>query len=326
MKFILIYGIVEAMSVPEGVMLDCLPEEAEQFRMGRQEADAAVSTYQLPELPDDPSVIYEYLRVQERQCIPKDDYEAGSARKDDDLLIIRGNSGVLLTAEHATVQRRRQPDGTVAAKEEDSGTAALVVNALETFSDGIVAIGRQTGDANHDEHHPTKDHITKIIIQAEDMSHLSLHGMKRAHTSRPRDPRGFSAQLGLGNKPSEATLALKDLLVETGKQYDLRIGVNAPHIRFGSKTGKILLNEDGSIKTITFAAAGPNTTRAHSQAVAESLGRNDSFAAIQIELSDVLRSHPEALISFPSQRDRELGAYLGYLFIRGAVESAARLK
>src|SRR3989344_1011348 len=314
------------MSAPEGVILDCLLEEAQQLQSERQETDAFFSAYEVPDLSDDPAVIYEYLRATERWLVPNDDYEVGSAQKANDLYIIRGNKGVLLTAEHATVQQRRQPDRTIAAKEEDSGTGALViVNALETFSNGVVAIGRQTGDANHDETHPFKELIGKIIIQSEDMAHLSLHGMKRAHAAKPRDPRGFAVQLGIGSDPSEATLALKDYLVEIGEQYDLKIGVNSPHIRFGSKTGKLLLHEDGSVKTVAFSAANPNTTRAYAQAVAERLGRGDSFAAIQIELSDVLRSHPEALVSFPSQRDRELGACLGYLFVRCAIESIDKL-
>ncbi len=159
-----------------------------------------------------------------------------------------------------------------------------------------------------------------------DKAHLAIHGLEHGYGRCPKDQRGRSVQLGIGDNPSDASRTLAhDYLTGIGKDLDLIVGVNDPHLRF--KNGRPVLSDDGQrILTGNYKGSG-NTTRTYAQAKAEELGQGDTFAPVQIELSRVLRipdpnpeKHP-----FPTQRDRELGAYLGFLFVRLATESARRL-
>jgi hypothetical protein len=129
----------------------------------------------------------------------------------------------------------------------------------------------------------------------------------------------------LGDKPSEATKALADFLIETGNDLDLRVGVNANHFNFYENTHRLVLNKDGTVRQVSYAARGPYTTRAHSQAVASALGKNDEYVSMQIEINEALLVSLDDETVHPTQLDRELGAYLGYLFTRRAVESILKL-
>ncbi|MBI2285399.1 hypothetical protein HYU82_01065 [Candidatus Saccharibacteria bacterium] len=314
----------------EGVELTCSPEEAWQYHVSRQVKDADFSTYRLPEFTEDPSEVYEFLRRAEQQLILNEDYQLGSAIVNNQLAVLRGESGVLLTAEHATFHRRKRPDGTVYDKQPDTGTAALsMAVADKTNSDAIVAVGRQTGDPNYDPEHPFKKEVESIVARPVSQAHLALHGLMRARASNIDDKRGFAVLIGIGDNPSDATRTLAyDYLTAIGKDYDLAVGINQQHLRFDNNAKAPRLSPDGRIMTAIYMGTR-NTTRAFSERISVSDHREKGFAALQVELSDVLRVHPDrpvgSPIEFPSQRDREIGAYLGYMFILRAVGSVALL-
>ena len=316
----------------ESVLLNCTVKEAQQNRLARRKNDARIDAYNLDfqKLLDKPSAVYDFLINTELKLFPNWDYLVGSAADNDELLVLRGISGALLTAEHASYHRRirkKQWPYIRNDKEYEQGTGALsCLVGQETKSDAIVAIGRQTGDANSDISHPFKRVIEKVITRPFSQSKgiLTLHGMIEGHTLDPKSTRGRSIQLGIGNHPSDATRTLThDYLKTNGEDLDLIVGINDPHLRF--KKGRPVLSPDGkSIQTRTFKGAG-NTVRNFAETKAKEYGKYDSFAAVQVELSSVLRIPSPEIDVFPTQRERELGAYLGYLFVRSAVESVELL-
>jgi hypothetical protein len=287
----------------------------------RELYDASVTGY-AGHIVDDREVvseIYNRLLAAEERLVPGFDYHLGSARVDDEVLALHGLSRALLTAEHATIQMRKGKP-----KEADAGTGALAeIAAQDTNSTAIIAAGRQTSDANYTKDHPFKDAMAKVIEMPDNRAHIALHMLDRGRASDPAEHRGYSIMLGIGNKPSEATLALKDELKRLGSDMDLKVGVNAPYINF-DKNHRLRRNDDGSIRTFTFAAAGPNTTRTFSQDLAEHIGK-DAFAALQIEINEVLLARQNDEVGFGSDEDRHLGAYLGYLFVKEAVKSVKKL-
>jgi hypothetical protein len=314
------------MNALSGVSLNnYTPTQAWELREIRAVNDADFQrNYQIPELLLDPAEVYEQLAHIERQLASNNDYQIGSAAKDDDILIIAGKSGILLTAEHATLHYPLQKDGTRRTKTPEGGTGALSIMVAEnTQSHALVANGRQTGNANSDETHPFKDKMTEVISLPISRAHISIHGMMRAHASRIGAKHGFSVMIGVGDEPSEATIEFQKSLLTIGKDLGLRVSVNKPHLSFDTKAKLPRMLGDGTVKTEVFKA--PNkTTRGWAQKVAKDLGKNGVFATVQLELSDVLRVHPinEEDFSFPSKRDREIGAYLGYQFVLAAVNGA----
>jgi hypothetical protein len=312
-----------------GVELKCSAEEAWQYHLAREARDSDFSSYAIqPDFLDDPVVTHELLQEAERRIIATD-YEIGSATCDDELLVIKGLGDVLLTAEHATRHVRTTQDGSKYTKVSDLGTGGLCkVVAVHTQADSIIAIGRQTGDANSDEKHPLKNEMDKVISLPLNRAHISIHGMMRAKATAVEDARGYSVMLGLGDEPSPATKALVDYLLEAAKDYDLRVGVNQAFLKFDTKKRRPLVRSNNTIETNIFKApyvTGQYTTRGHAQKTAKRLAKDDSYAALQIELSDVLRPRKERSKKFPTQRDQQIGAYLGYLFVRLATESVRRL-
>ncbi|HVS78955.1 MAG TPA: hypothetical protein VHD84_01540 [Candidatus Saccharimonadales bacterium] len=310
----------------KGVFLDCNPEEAWQYRLDRRANDIAVSQYDLPQLPDDPSEFYERLVEIEQKLIPNDDYQLGSAAGPNELLTISGTGRSLLTAEHATDHWRIGKGAAVRRKSADYGTGGLALMfALEADASTIIPVGRQTGDANFNPEHPVKEAMSEIIRQPFITAHLSIHGLARALADHPRAERGYSVIFGIGHSPSDATNTLvNDYLLEAAKDCDLIAGINVGHMVFDMQNHRPALNDDGTVKTTSFKAAGTNTTRSFAQKMAREAGKEDSFAAVQIELSDALRYQP-APDWFPSKQDRDLGAYLGYVFMAKAVESVDKL-
>ena len=315
------------MSECETVELTCSPEEVWRHYETRQKLDADFSGYKLPaRLPDDPSMIFERIKATEEWLIPRGDYSNGSATVANHILPIAGSSGVLLTAEHATDHIRSRADGTIFKKDADAGTGALAAMVgAETQSDALIAIGRQTSDANRDNEHLLKKMMHEVISRDVIEADISIHGMGRAIHIEPKARRGIPIMLGVGYEPSDATSTfVYDHLVKIGSDYDLDVRVNQPFIAFDFKAKRPLLNEDGTVKTKIFAAPA-HTTRGYAQSVAKELGKNDSFVAVQIELSSVLRHLRDEKVVWPTHRDRVMGAYLGYLFVKAAVESVSIL-
>lgn len=311
--------------VNEGVRLDCSIDDVVRYREVRQQNDADFQNkYELPAFSLDPVEVYEFLVEAEKEIIPSGDYDRGSAQQPDDILEIKGTGGVLLTAEHATAHYRIKGDGIFNSKLAEAGTAALGKTiAHHTNNHALIPKGLQTSDANLDTKHQIRGKMSEVISLPISTAHLSVHGMVRAHAAAIRDTRGFSIMLGIGHKPSDATCSLKDAMVETGKDLGLKIGVNKPHIKFDLINKTPVLADSQTLATAVYSAP-KIATRAWAESEAERLGKADLFAAIQVEISDVLRVHPweENTVKFPTRRDREIGAYLGYHFMLEAARSA----
>lgn len=267
-------------------------------------------TYQLPPIDEaDREQVFDRVLAAESRVCPsrrRDDYETGAARTPNELEITTGARPVLLTAEHATHRSTGMADyGTY-------GLSSVVRH--DTDSSLIAAIGRQTGDANKDETHPLKDAMKPLLAAG----HLSVHGMFSGRVAALDDPRTFNVLFGIGDKPSEATKDFIDKALETAKQLGLRAGVNHPVIQYEKDrvTPKYV---DGALKTITFAAKKPGTTRSFSQREAT----NDDFVAAQIEFSPSVCLLPLDYAYRFRVKQESVGVYLGYTLLQKCVELIA---
>lgn len=310
------------------VIFNCSREDARDCRLLRRINDGNFSLYPgiVTVNPDIASQTLNILWDTEETLVPSRDYVRGSAAHDNHILPVSGGDRVLITAEHATQQIRTRADGTKFEKEEDEGTGALAyVVATQTKSSALIAIGRQTGDPNNDAEHTFKEEIEKVTALSVNEAFFSVHGIGRAIAADAQSPVGYSVFLGYGDTPSDASRTLAhDYLEPASNEMGLIIGTNQRFISFNAETNYPLRKKaDKSLVTSVFKASG-NTTRAYAEAVARNHGKED-YVALQIELSAVLRCLQDESI-WSTQEDRELGAWLGYQFLKIAVESVEKLR
>jgi hypothetical protein len=307
-----------------GLPLICSPDAAWQMEEYRLANDPYLAHRSVDEVAA--REIHDRLSGLEREIVSTT-HNNGSAEVDDEILRIKGSSGVLLTAEHATKQKRRidENEETI-TKGADAGTGALCNSvAIDTNSDALIALGRQTGDPNWDMRHPFKEAIGEIVAIPCTKSHLAIHGLARAHASNFYDDRGFKVLLGVGENPSEATRTLVyDYLVPLAHDLDLRVGVNQPFLLFDQEAKAPRFNKDGTVAREIYMAPD-YTTVGYSRQKAIDYGKSDEFSAVEVELSSVIRPRRIFVEQFPTQRDAEVGAYLGYNFVLKAAESVALL-
>lgn len=261
-------------------------------------------------------------------------YTAGSAEAPDEMLISQGRSSVLVTAEHATHHMRVRANGERTQKQADYGTGALGMVTAHTTGAWLVApLGRQTHDANHDLEHPLKEEMRDIMAGPQPVyAHLSIHGMGFNRVQAASDELPFGVILGIGDadKASEATRHLAARIVQIGGELGLRIGVNAPMVRFQAGGYIVRQTTSGSPpvvvpETIAFAATHPGTSRAYTQQTAEELGIKD-FGAVQMELSGLLRYMPWDYNNNPGIAQQLWGTYLGQVFVARCVEAAQEIR
>jgi len=283
------------------------------------------ATYTIPQMPDaEADDIYERAMEAERALaspgLTIEGYDGGTARTVDELLVVQG-IGTLLTAEHATAHWRFNKDAPARHwVGSDYGTAALSQLVHEdTGAAHIVPTGRQTMDANHDVQHPLKQAMSNVLASDAIRAHFGLHGINLGRVRSLADERGFNIILGVGSDPSDETKDLADKLLVVAKKYDLRIGINQPVMQFLDADGTPKTNEDGTNKTITFAAKTAGTTRTHAQKAAQELGK--PLATIQLEISQALRLLPGEHKQYPGRDSQRMGVYLGYLFVKESAEA-----
>lgn len=261
-------------------------------------------------------------------------YTDGSAESADEMLISQGSSSVLVTAEHATHHMRVRSDGERAQRQADYGTGALGMATARTTGAWLVApLGRQTHDANYDLEHPLKGEMRNIMVGPQPVrAHLSIHGMGFNRVQAASDELPFGAILGIGDadKASEATRHLAARIVQIGDELGLRIGVNAPMVRFQAGGYIVRQTTSGSPpvvvpEMIAFAATHPGTSRAYTQQAAEELGIKD-FGAIQMELSGLLRLMPWDYNKNPGIAAQIWGTFLGRVFVARCVEAAEEIR
>jgi len=297
---------------------------ADQERMLAREVD--FSSYALPSIDTiERDEVYERI-LEAESCLASSGhtlkgYDSGTASYDDEIFAVRGLNAALITTEHATTHYRQQKNSAQGRRRKgpDLGTAGLgYVVHKDTDASFVSPLGRQTGDANHDIEHPLKEVIRPMVAATGVFGHLSLHGMNFGRVASLDDERAFNVVIGIGDNPTEETKDFADKALQAAATYDLRAAVNQSVIRFKPGTRTPRLREDNSIETISFAARGSGTTRAFTQAVAES--QSKPFITAQIELSSSMRLlHPE-LSNYPGEDTQRIGVHLGYLFVHKCVE------
>jgi hypothetical protein len=292
-------------------------------------ASGVVPAYALPELPNgEAHEVYERIVAAERAyaspSLSKDGYLTGSALVEDEIFTKSG-AGAILTAEHATVQQRLQPDGTRSAKEPDWGVAGLGYVLAEDLNIGLViARGRQTGDANNDPEHPLKDRLERMIATGSYATTAALHGMRRAYFDTVLDERGFDIFVGIGEE-DEHRIRAAEIIGKHATALGLRVGINQAFTAMGPQTDyRPKYKADGSsFARDRFAAKKPETTRSYAQ---QALERNGQMGrSLQIELSSLLRVGP---VDGPRMTDkgREVaGVYAGYEVLARSLSEIALL-
>ena len=315
----------------EEIALDCTLEKVEEHYQERLLNDLVLSSYIPPQYHRGSEASYRRLLQLDDQISNGGDYELGSARRENDIQLLPGSNNVMLTAEHATDHIRMKADGTavIYKKARDFATGAIALAAAyDSDSSALIALGRQTGDANRDIDHPLKQEMTRLITDQGMRGPIAVHGMGRGLAANIRDKRGYSIQVGIGAHPSEVTRTwVHDEVVPLGKDMGLVVGVNDRHIRFPKK--KPMLSDDGKrLVTRIYGGSGEisgvgETTRDHAQKIAKELNVDDGFIAAQFEINSVLRWHPDT--PFLAQADKVLGAHIGYLFVKLAAQKAAWL-
>lgn len=309
-----------------------------EVRAAQYAAELDPTRYPLVAATDEDTMRAAYvgLGLLERNFSPnlsKQGYTAGSAENDDDMLLLYGRNSVLVTAEHATEQMRLRANGERTPKEADYGTGALGMATARTTGAWLVApLGRQTHDANHDLEHPLKAEMRSVISGSQPVRvHLGIHGMGSNRVQTASDQLPFGAILGIGDtdKASEATRHLAARIVQIGRELGMRIGINTPIVRFQAGGYIVRQTTRGSppiavLETITFAATHPGTSRAFTQRAAQELGIRD-FAAVQMELSGLLRLMPWDYGKNPGITAQIWGTYLGRIFVARCVEAAKEI-
>jgi hypothetical protein len=279
----------------------------------------------------DPDQVYERLIGLERglasPSLSLEGYIDGAATRPDEILLLEGgDSRMLLSAEHATYHMRGG-----APKEPDSGTAALVAAAHEDYGvHGTVMLGRQSSDANMSEYHPLKDYVRGLVADSRVDRYTSVHGIVGGKYT-PRADRGiegpFDAMIGIGNNPSEQTQIFASRVREVLADMGFTVGINQPFIKTsgGLFTPEITHKEEGEEYAYgNFKAAGKTTTRTEAEDTAGVHGVD--LAAIQLELSDMLRIQPierEKRLNrdgTPDLRKIIDGVYAGYWVMSQVVE------
>jgi len=318
--YIAIYG--ESAVAEYDEVLDYLRDLEQE----RQEKAIQLPGYSLPQLPD--TDVYERLLDAERNLAsPRllvEDYTAGVATYDDELLVIEGLAQVLFTTEHATGHMRLDAhSGLLISKEADYGTAAIgKILQQDTGQSLITPVGRQTSDANSASEHPIKDVMKTFIARDTAKMHISLHGAKRGRVANLTDDRGFDVFIGVGDNPTEETKDAADKLAKIAKNYGLIGGINQFFVT--KEEGQPQYNEDGTLRRISFSAANPGTTRSFAQTEAERLGK--PLITIQVELSDALRILPVDYDFHPGIDSQRRGTNLAYFFLQESISALNQKK
>lgn len=278
-----------------------------------------IETYQLPELPEsDADNIYERIKDAERLLaspnLSRKDYRAGTAVYKDEIAYFHGYSGVLLTAEHATTHFRRETEGgRIKLKGPDRGTAGLgYVLHTDTDATFMAMRGRQTSDANHAENHPLKNAISFNIASRGIKTFLSIHGMSSGKFTDFIDERAYDVLIGIGSNPSEQSVLQAEHIRDIAGSLGLRAAINEWFVSV-AEDEPLTVERDEHGRVVYKSYSAPHyTTRATAQKAAELV--SSPLAAVQIELSDLLRLMPREI-----KRDfktRKMGVYLGYLLLK----------
>ena len=290
-------------------------DEAYQSRQLYMQNLSCISVY-TAELPDrEVDDVYNRILDHERSIASNhrvEDYGDGSARYDDELVIVESDGPIVISADHATAPVRKL---TGLRGNADHGTAGIALLMREEGQGSVVLPrGRQTGNVNITPEHPAKNAI-KAQIDLGKQAFLSVHGMVPGRFEHQLDPKEVHAMIGLGLNPNEQSIeAAHELSRQMRQAYGLRAEV-ANWKSFYSNTpdsSRLKRRDDGSILKSTLAAFGEGTTTNY----VRGLEQGDFLPAMQIELSRTLRLLPEGVDLVDPRRgiqEVKMGVYLGFL-------------
>lgn len=316
---------------------------ADQQRWGNVEDVRRLRSMQpyLPQLPESEAwEVFERVQDAERQwaspTLLAGGYGGGVATSVDEVRIQRGNSAMLMSADHATDPVRKI---TGRREDADHGTAGLaVLLAQEGLVDAVIPVGRQTGNANVTPDAPLKRVLAEELrtTAAPRLGFISLHGKVPGHVTHPLETTEIHALIGLGKyEPNEQTLTAVEAIRNAAREeLGLRVEVanTTPFLVYKKdpawqpggpirdKLPVLTLNDEtGLPKTSRLAALGDGTT---TNFVAEQLQAAEGYPDIphfQVEMSRSLRLTPPDRFNRDPQA-MAMGVYLGYLLNRRIVE------
>jgi hypothetical protein len=301
-----------------------LETDFQEIRDNQRQNDVDFAAYKLPQLPDNRDEVYDRLVLSERLFSPNrtlTGYDNGTAKIEDELYV-RDGRGALLTAEHATARMRlKQGADKRVHQGGDMGTGALGLVFSEDVGSAFIApLGRQTMDANHDIEHPLNRRAHDFIIRPDIGSAVSLHRLFLGRVASLADVRGYNLIFGIGDEASDETVDAVDKLLEIAKVYDLRAGVNQAVLAYEDDGVTPARKESGEPKTLTYAAAGEDTTRTFAQRVTREIGKPP--VALQIEISQANLVIPEDYrykdLYRPAIEGEKIGPFLAYQFLKDA--------
>lgn len=264
-----------------------------------------------------------------RKQITRLDYEAGAATEPDELRVFgAGSNPVLMTAEHATTPLKRSLDAPENAgyinSGADQGTGGLAALLAERHTQSIVPLGRQTANvANAPDTHPLKAKMGEMFPGK--VGFVSLHGMLPGKLTDITDRTEIHAILGLGMAPSELSRSVAESIVAKARDYNLRavIGNDVTYEIHDPQTNGLKLNSDGQHKTGQLMAYRPEMTTNYAYRLMDVEGVQ--VPSMQIELTRALRllASDAEHTRRTDRKARAMGVYLGYLFVKNAVELMA---
>ena len=307
------------------IVLDCSSEDAKLHRLQRKITDGDFEFHGiLPDTDEGYAEVYEKIEQAEQEVVG-DNYVLGTAAEIDDVLTVRGSGRVLLTAEHATDHWTKDSSGLVIPKTGERGTGGLAyLLAGETNNSAVIANGQQRSNATWGEH-SVKAAMLEVLAKDINSAHFSIHGLARGLALRPEDYWGYSVMIGVGDGPSNATRTLVwDYLVPGAEEMGLKVGVNQPFISFDPRTDLPRMLNKWHNATKVFKGP-PLGTTAYAAQIALEAGKADSYVAAQLELSGAIRYQPNAPHVWPNRQNQQFGAYLGYMFMKLAIESVGKL-
>lgn len=273
--------------------------------------------------PDDSGeqlIIFKELLERERTLVApngsRHDYSDGTAKTADEIYTETWGSTVFVSSEHATAHWTINPDtGNKTPKLFEPGTAALgSMVAAAVLGVHSTLIGKQTGNANYEPHHPYKQHIRHLIETGTVNAFFSVHGMRLGLVSDLEDERAYDLLIGVGNHPNSGTLLTAHTLMQIAGELNLRAAINTPFLRImRDESGRYVqkVYSDGTPATNVFAAP-EYTTRAAAQRAFDALGHN--APALQLELASNLRIQPKERMK--DITPNLVGPYLGWEIIR----------
>lgn len=277
----------------------------------------------LPQLPDEwAHSIYERIEAAERQYIApnlqKNEYTAGTATRDDDVMVIqtKGNARHLFTAEHATKPTRIK---TAASNPDaDYGTGGLAVTLAEDYGQAIILTGRQTAKKPSDPTHNVRQPLEMALPSAKSL--VSLHGKVPGMFVHPDDRSEIHACLGMGSEPSESLIEFAKKIVLAARDdlglYVVMSNFQPAYIQH-EKSTELKKREDGSLKRSQMAGLSKNSMVNVARAYLQGYGVDRPL--LQLEITRLLRLDPNGRIN-ADKKSFIMGVALGYKLVEKIVQ------